>query len=73
MLKIYFILWHKITTLIIKIYLRERYLSKYPDLNKFKRKDQSYFRQKIKFKRGKLKDLKNEVEMYAYYIKNQSW
>ena len=65
----YFLFWWKITKLIVQIYFKERYLSRYPNLNKFKRRDQKDLREKIKLQRSMSKDLKSEVEMYGYYIK----
>ena len=62
LLKKYFQMWCKITKLIVRIFLKERYLSKYPDLNKFKRKDQLLFRNEIKYERIKLNELKRELK-----------
>ena len=62
LMKKYFQMWWKITKLIARTFIKERYLSKYPDLNKFKRKDQLLFRNKIKYERIKLNELKRELK-----------
>ncbi|GAF78796.1 unnamed protein product [marine sediment metagenome] len=62
MFKKYVLLWYHLTTLIIRIYILERYLSRYPDLKKFGGKKNIAIRNHVRWHRDKLKQLKNELK-----------
>lgn len=62
LIKKYFLLWWKMTKLILKIYLKERHLMSYPALNKIKHKKYKGLRYIIKQWKIELKELKIELK-----------